>query len=73
MTVTVVSHITLDGVVQAPGRPDEDSRDGFAHGGWSVPYGDTEMIAAWGKAIVISEGALLVKAGPKVPLAVSRR
>jgi dihydrofolate reductase len=51
MAVTVISHITLDGVVQAPGRPDEDPRYGFAHGGWSVPYGDTAMTAAWGEAI----------------------
>ena len=31
---------TLDGVVQAPGAPDEDPRGGFAHGGWSLPYFD---------------------------------
>jgi dihydrofolate reductase len=30
--------VTLDGVMQAPGRPDEDQRDGFTHGGWAVPY-----------------------------------
>jgi dihydrofolate reductase len=52
VTVTVVSHITLDGVVQAPARPDEDPRDGFARGGWSLPYGDSAMIAAWGERIV---------------------
>jgi len=33
--IVVMNHITLDGVVQAPGRPDEDTRDGFAHGGWA--------------------------------------
>jgi hypothetical protein len=32
--------MTLDGVVQAPGAPDEDPRGGFAHGGWSLPYFD---------------------------------
>jgi hypothetical protein len=37
MAVAVISHITLDGVVQAPARPDEDPRDGFRHGAWSLP------------------------------------
>jgi dihydrofolate reductase len=32
--------VTLDGVMQAPGRPDEDTRDGFEHGGWAAPYAD---------------------------------
>jgi dihydrofolate reductase len=33
--VVVVNHLTLDGVMQGPGRPDEDTRDGFRHGGWA--------------------------------------
>ncbi|HEY5901813.1 MAG TPA: hypothetical protein VIU39_04620, partial [Anaerolineales bacterium] len=33
--------LTLDGVMQAPGRPDEDERGGFRHGGWAAPYADT--------------------------------
>ena len=32
--VVVMNHLTLDGVMQAPGRPDEDPRDGFTLGGW---------------------------------------
>jgi dihydrofolate reductase len=36
--VIVITNVTLDGVMQAPGRPDEDVRDGFEHGGWAVPY-----------------------------------
>lgn len=39
----VVNNVTLDGVMQAPGRPDEDTRGGFAHGGWAAPYGDEVM------------------------------
>ena len=38
--IVVLNHLTLDGVMQAPGRPDEDRRDGFAHGGWASPRGD---------------------------------
>lgn len=38
--VIVINWVTLDGVMQAPGRPDEDTRDGFTRGGWAVPYSD---------------------------------
>jgi dihydrofolate reductase len=41
--LVVVTHLTLDGVMQAPGRPDEDRRGGFEHGGWATPYGDEIM------------------------------
>lgn len=36
--VIVFTNLSLDGVMQAPGRPDEDRRGGFAHGGWAVPF-----------------------------------
>ena len=36
--IIVLSFITLDGVMQAPGRPDEDTSDGFTYGGWAAPY-----------------------------------
>jgi hypothetical protein len=36
--VVVFTNVTLDGVMQAPGRPDEDRRGGFEHGGWAAPY-----------------------------------
>lgn len=36
--LTAITNLTLDGVFQAPGRVDEDTRDGFAHGGWAAPY-----------------------------------
>jgi dihydrofolate reductase len=40
MRVVVFMSVTLDGVIQAPARPDEDVRGGFEHGGWGVPYAD---------------------------------
>ncbi len=36
--IVVLSFMTLDGVMQAPGRPDEDTSDGFTYGGWCAPY-----------------------------------
>ena len=42
-TITVVCNLTLDGVMQAPGRPDEDRRGGFTRGGWAVPYSSDAM------------------------------
>lgn len=42
-SVTVVNHVSLDGVMQAPGRPDEDPRGGFAHGGWAQAGNDSVM------------------------------
>lgn len=38
--IIVLEFITLDGVIQSPGSPEEDTAGGFAYGGWEVPYGD---------------------------------
>ena len=38
--IVVLEHISLDGVIQAPGGPDEDRSGGFAYGGWIAPYSD---------------------------------
>ena len=43
--------ISLDGVIQAPGRSDEDTRDGFDRGGWAVPYGDDVMMQKMGEGM----------------------
>jgi dihydrofolate reductase len=50
--------LTLDGVMQAPGRPDEDRRGGFEHGGWAMGYHDPVMMQAMGEGM--SRGADLL-------------
>ena len=47
--VIMMNWVTLDGVMQVPGRPDEDTRDGFEHGGWGMPYGDEATVAKMGE------------------------
>jgi dihydrofolate reductase len=44
MRIVVIEFISLDGVVQAPGGPDEDTDGGFAHGGWSHPFFDPDVV-----------------------------
>jgi len=40
----VLNHLTLDGVMQAPARPDEDPREGFQHGGWGLANADSVLL-----------------------------
>lgn len=49
--VTVQTFVTLDGVMQAPGAPDEDREGGFRHGGWSFNYWDSMMEERMGEAM----------------------
>lgn len=44
MRVVVSEFMSLDGVVQAPGGPEEDTSGGFRHGGWSMPFFDPEVM-----------------------------
>jgi dihydrofolate reductase len=44
--VVVINSVTLDGVMQAPGRPEEDTRGGFTYGGWGEEYVDDQALAA---------------------------
>jgi len=57
--VVVTNHVTLDGVMQAPARPDEDLRGGFAHGGWALPRNDAVMASVMAEGMA-QGGALLL-------------
>jgi dihydrofolate reductase len=59
MRVVVSEFMSLDGVVQAPGGAEEDTDGGFAHGGWSAPYFDVEVMgAAIGEGMNTAEALL---------------
>ena len=45
-TIRIIEHISLDGVIQAPGGPEEDPEQGFNHGGWAFPHHGAEAGAA---------------------------
>jgi dihydrofolate reductase len=47
--VIVINHLTIDGVMQGPGRPDEDTRDGFERGGWGIAGSNEAMVAKMGE------------------------
>lgn len=51
--------VTLDGVMQAPGRADEDVRGGFAHGGWGTQYADADMGRAAAESGATTDAILL--------------
>lgn len=44
-SITVINHLTLDGVMQSPASPDEDPRDGFEHGGWGAAAAQDPVMA----------------------------
>jgi len=62
MKIVVMNNVTLDGVMQAPGRADEDTRGGFVYGGWAshnIDAPDPEIGAAMGMRMSQSDGLLL--------------
>ncbi|MFF0400649.1 dihydrofolate reductase family protein [Streptomyces sp. NPDC005248] len=59
MRIVISEFMSLDGIVQAPGGPDEDTDGGFAHGGWSHPFFDPEVVGgAFDDALTKAEALL---------------
>jgi dihydrofolate reductase len=58
--LTVICSVTLDGVMQAPARPDEDPRGGFAYGGWAVPFQDDVAAKKMAQMMAEAQGSLLL-------------
>lgn len=57
--IIVHEFITLDGVIQAPGSPSEDTDGGFTHGGWTLPYWHDEIGAHFGQIFADADTLLL--------------
>src|SRR5512142_1865065 len=57
--IVVFNSVTLDGVMQAPARPDEDPRGGFQYGGWAAPYADPATFKAFQESSATTGGLLL--------------
>ena len=57
--IIVHEFITLDGVIQAPGSPEEDTDGGFTHGGWTLPYWHDEIGAHFGSIFAEADTLLL--------------
>ncbi|MDH6577339.1 dihydrofolate reductase family protein [Kitasatospora sp. MAP5-34] len=59
MRIVISEFMSLDGVVQAPGGPEEDTDGGFAHGGWSHPFFDPEVVGGFFNDALTNAEALL--------------
>jgi dihydrofolate reductase len=59
MRIVVSDFVSLDGVVEAPGGPEEDTDGGFRHGGWSMPYFDPDTMGPAVDEVMAATEALL--------------
>ncbi|WP_327176273.1 dihydrofolate reductase family protein [Streptomyces sp. NBC_01335] len=59
MRIVISEFMSLDGIVQAPGGPEEDTDGGFAHGGWSHPFFDPEIVGGTFDEVLAKAQALL--------------
>ncbi|MCP9956269.1 MULTISPECIES: dihydrofolate reductase family protein [Streptomyces] len=60
MRIVISEFVSLDGVVQAPGGPEEDTDGGFAHGGWTHPFFDPEVVGgAFDEALEKADALLM--------------
>ena len=57
--IIAITQVTLDGVMQAPGGPEEDPSHGFAHGGWAMPHGDEALMKVINEIMAGEFGMLL--------------
>jgi dihydrofolate reductase len=60
MAIVAINHLTLDGVMQAPGHAEEDTREGFRHGGWAAGTDDPKVTAAIGERMGAPGGGMLL-------------
>ena len=61
MKITLTEFVTLDGVSQGPGSPDEDTSDGFTRGGWLVPHMDGTFVQRASDWLDLADGLLLLE------------
>src|SRR5689334_12295048 len=57
--IIVLEFVSLDGVIQAPGGPEEDTSNGFKYGGWTAPYFDDFSSSIMGEQMKATAGLLL--------------
>jgi dihydrofolate reductase len=49
--IIAITQVSLDGVMQGPGGPEEDRSNGFTHGGWAMPFGDDVVMQTLNKTV----------------------